>query len=58
MAKGLIEQRYSDVVDVIYGDTDSVFVKTVEDLSVAHAIKYFPTYAVADIDSERKSPRR
>ena len=39
MAKDLIEQRYSDVVDVVYGDTDSVFLKTVENLSVADAIE-------------------
>lgn len=39
MAKDLIEKRYSDVVDVVYGDTDSVFLKTVSNLSVADAIK-------------------
>jgi DNA polymerase delta subunit 1 len=39
-AKELVQERYSDVVNVVYGDTDSVFVKTVEDLSVADAIKY------------------
>lgn len=41
MAKQLIQERYSDVVDVVYGDTDSVFLKTVENLSVADAIKSF-----------------
>jgi DNA polymerase delta subunit 1 len=39
-AKDLVQERYSDVVKVVYGDTDSVFVKTVENLSVADAIKY------------------
>lgn len=39
-AKELVQERYSDVVNVVYGDTDSVFVKTVENLSVADAIKY------------------
>ena len=39
MAKQLIQERYSDVVDVVYGDTDSVFLKTVENLSVADAIE-------------------
>jgi hypothetical protein len=41
MAKQLIQERYSDVVDVVYGDTDSVFLKTVENLSVADAMKSF-----------------
>ena len=39
-AKELVRERYSDVVTVVYGDTDSVFVKTVENLSVADAIKF------------------
>ena len=39
-AKDLVQERYSDVVKVVYGDTDSVFVKTVQNLSVADAIKY------------------
>ena len=38
-AKDLVQERYSDLVNVIYGDTDSVFVKTVENLSVADAIR-------------------
>jgi len=38
MAKDLVEQRYSDVVSVVYGDTDSVFVKTVHPMSVPEAI--------------------
>ena len=37
MAKELIEERYSDVVDVVYGDTDSVFLKSKERLSVPDA---------------------
>src|SRR5579859_577280 len=39
MAKELIEERYNDVVSVVYGDTDSVFLKTKSKLSVAEAIE-------------------
>jgi DNA polymerase delta subunit 1 len=39
MAKELIEERYSDVVSVVYGDTDSVFLKTKTKLSVPDAIE-------------------
>jgi DNA polymerase elongation subunit (family B) len=40
MAKDIVEQRYRDVVQFNYGDTDSLFLKTVEKLSVTEAIKY------------------
>jgi DNA polymerase elongation subunit (family B) len=39
MAKDLIQERYSEVVDVVYGDTDSVFLRTVRNLSVPQAIE-------------------
>jgi DNA polymerase elongation subunit (family B) len=39
MAKNLIQERFSDVVDVVYGDTDSVFLRTVSNLTVAEATK-------------------
>jgi DNA polymerase elongation subunit (family B) len=39
MARALCEERYNDVVSFVYGDTDSLFLKTVEKLSVADAIK-------------------
>ena len=48
MAKQLIQERYSDVVDVVYGDTDSVFLKSVENLSVADAIKSFSLFCHVD----------
>src|SRR5216110_342019 len=48
MAKQLIQERYSDVVDVVYGDTDSVFLKTVENLSVADAMKSLFVFARID----------
>lgn len=38
-AKDLIRERYSDVVNVVYGDTDSVFLRTADNVSVAEAIK-------------------
>jgi DNA polymerase elongation subunit (family B) len=38
-AKDLVEERFSDIVDVVYGDTDSVFVKTVDPMSVEAAIR-------------------
>jgi len=40
MAKDLVEERYSDVVSVVYGDTDSVFVKTHQLMSVPDATRY------------------
>ena len=40
MARQICEQRYNEVVSFVYGDTDSLFLKTVEKLSVADAIKY------------------
>lgn len=46
MAKDLVQQRYSDVVNVVYGDTDSVFLKTVSNLSVTEAIQYFSSCAL------------
>lgn len=39
MAKDLIQERYNDLVHVVYGDTDSVFLRTVNNLTVAEAIE-------------------
>jgi DNA polymerase elongation subunit (family B) len=38
-AAELITERYGKEVSVVYGDTDSVFLKTVESVSVPDAIK-------------------
>ena len=38
-ASELIHERFSDVVKVVYGDTDSVFLKTLHSISVSEAIK-------------------
>lgn len=37
-AAELCRERFSDVVEVVYGDTDSVFLKCVERISVSEAI--------------------
>jgi len=39
-AADLIQERYSDRVKVVYGDTDSVFLRTLSNLSVAEAFTY------------------
>jgi DNA polymerase elongation subunit (family B) len=39
-AADLIKERYSDHVKVVYGDTDSVFLRTLSNLSVSEASKY------------------
>jgi len=38
-ARDLVHERFGDVVKVVYGDTDSVFLKTLETMSVSEAIK-------------------
>ena len=43
-AADLIKERYSDSVKVVYGDTDSVFLRTLSNLSVAEAFKYVHRY--------------
>jgi DNA polymerase family B len=50
MAKDLVQQRYSDVVNVVYGDTDSVFLKTISNLSVAEAIQYISSCVLLTAD--------
>jgi DNA polymerase elongation subunit (family B) len=57
MAKDLIQERYSDVVDVVYGDTDSVFLRTVQSLSVPEAIEYISSGNVTNSDSVIRSQR-
>jgi hypothetical protein len=42
LARDIVQERYSDVATFVYGDTDSLFLKTVERLSVTDAIKYIP----------------
>jgi hypothetical protein len=39
-AAELITERYKDEVSVVYGDTDSVFLKTVRNLNVPDAIQF------------------
>lgn len=40
LARDIVQERYSDVATFVYGDTDSLFLKTVDKLSVAEAIQY------------------
>ena len=40
LARDIVQERYSDVAIFVYGDTDSLFLKTVDKLSVAEAIQY------------------
>jgi DNA polymerase elongation subunit (family B) len=58
MAKDLIQERYSDLVQVVYGDTDSVFLRTVDNISVPEAIKFVPVILTLMLDLETASQRR